>query len=216
MTKKLSFLTLFVLLFLSVFVRSAEAREGQFVMTSDEIKCVGSSIWQGSRYKVLGKCQGLVYPYKEKLDHYSFWIKPDSVAEPLRVGDVKKGIIDGTVSKTFSNIFLTAEETSSPYSPSGVYVISGGIEPFDFSEVTGDSEVDSEGVPAFLQVDDEVIEEPKLPGEEPEKTTTIAPTSEDGGFMSKLSGDGKSATMPIVVIVVLLVIIIGAVVTFRK
>ena len=111
-----------------------EAREGRIVLKNITVACEGISIWRDS-YRIFGRCSGLVYPYQERIDQYILWIVPDGEEAPRRVDNVEVGFFDGRTDRSFSRVFITAEEDSSPRSPSDLVIASAEVQPFDFSPV---------------------------------------------------------------------------------
>lgn len=129
-------LTALVALVLSIFVfaGSANAKEGHVTMSNSDVSCEAISLWKEGRYRVSGRCEGLVYPYATQYNYYVLWAKTDSRGEYTRVGEVVKGYFDGGIAESFSNLYITAETNNLPRKPSGKNVVSGSIKAFAFDK----------------------------------------------------------------------------------
>lgn len=128
-------LLLFILLglFILVSTKEVEASEGRFNLTG-QVSCEGISVWSQSRYQVLGRCDGLEYPYTEQVDEYVLWLTPEDGTPNRRIDNVDSGIFSGNTDKKISRIFITAETNSSPKTPSAYIVAEGRISGFNFDE----------------------------------------------------------------------------------
>lgn len=115
--------------------RYASAHEGRFTLTG-QVTCEGISVWRDQRYQILGRCEGLNYPYSEQIDEYNLWIAPVDATAPVRLGPVDKGIFQGSTNKQFNRIFITAESDGSSRTPSNLTIVDGNVKGFDFGEPT--------------------------------------------------------------------------------
>ncbi len=124
----------FIILGLFILTTSVvEAKEGRFSLTGSA-SCEGISIWDSSRYQISGRCENLAYPYSEQLDTYILWVRLDDGSEIKRIDTIDRGIIDGSFNTRYNSLFITAEEQSSPKTPSSFEIARGSIESFNFSE----------------------------------------------------------------------------------
>ncbi len=119
-----------VLLF---WVRPVEANEGRIVLKNGSVECEGVSVWKEGRYRIVGRCSGLVYPYSQKIDRYSLWVQQADGADTQLIDNVEVGFFEGSASKDFTRVFLTAESASSTRNPSDVVIAMAELLPFDFN-----------------------------------------------------------------------------------
>jgi hypothetical protein len=128
--------TAFVFVFLLLISNSeAFASEGRITMEG-KVTCEAISIWQRSRYQVSGRCHGLSYPYAESYDEYVLWATPADGTAVIKLDTVDEGIFAGSVNKKFNNLFITAETSQSPKTPSGIEITKGSVQGFTFKEPT--------------------------------------------------------------------------------
>lgn len=113
----------------------AVAKEGTVTLSSNDVKCEGISVWQSSNYKVTGRCQGLVYPFATQFEHYGLWARLAN-GNTVRVDDIDRGYFEGSVGGEITDIFITAESSSSPRRPSDKTIALGSVEAFDFGSKT--------------------------------------------------------------------------------
>lgn len=116
-----------------VFTGKVAANEGRLVLKNNSVTCEGISVWREERYRIIGRCSGLVYPYQEKLSRYLLWGQTGGDAPPVIVDNIEVGFFEGLVDKAFSQVFITAEQSSSPRQPSGFVIATGNVQPFDFA-----------------------------------------------------------------------------------
>lgn len=114
---------------------SASAREGTIQISNSDVSCEGVSVWRENTYRITGRCQGLVYPYETLNDHYVLWAQQDN-GTAVRVDDIDRGYFEGSVSDAFTNIYVTAESTSSPRRPGSIQIVGGSVKPFSFDTST--------------------------------------------------------------------------------
>lgn len=129
----LTALILAVLFFASASASPAHANEGRVSVRNGTVVCEGVSIWESDRYRVTGRCQGLVYPFAERLDRYMLWVVPDTGGSPVRIAEVEKGLFTGQTDQRFRSLRITAEEDNAPRAPSTTTVVEGDIARFDFA-----------------------------------------------------------------------------------
>lgn len=122
-----------VLLLLFHFSPRVEASEGTFTLVNNDVVCKGISVWDMSEYKVLGRCQGLVYPFAEGYTTYVLWALPVDSDRAIRIGEIENGIIDGHSDKAFNQLFVSPENATAPDRPSGAEVLRGSLSDFQFS-----------------------------------------------------------------------------------
>lgn len=109
------------------------ANEGRIDMASGNVSCEGVSVWESDRYHLVGRCQGLVYPYAERLDRYMLWVRPENGGNPARLEEVERGLFDAQTEVRFGSVFITAEEDNNPRQPGSTSVVSGDLSRFDFA-----------------------------------------------------------------------------------
>lgn len=189
-------------LFLVSIFRTAkvEAKEGNLTMANEDVTCQGVSVWQGSAYKVAGKCQGLVYPFATKQSHYVLWAKLDN-GNFLRIDDIDRGYFEGNVNAEFGSMLVTAEESSSPRRPGSTTVLSGKIEDFDFSGVKTTTAVEATPAPKAAAEGNGTMTVQNL---------TAASTSTTGSVISRIL---KSL---LVIVGVIILITVAASLLFRR
>jgi len=105
----------------------ALASEGVFKLDSvndSGASCYALSIFQTGRYKVNGTCRDLMTPYSAELNRYVLWAT-NAEGESVRIGEVKYGKIESSVSKKFVSLMVTAEEKSTARKPSEFVVARG-------------------------------------------------------------------------------------------
>jgi hypothetical protein len=122
-----------LLTFVFGFLSRVEANEGRIVLKNGQVVCEGLSIWQDDRYRIVGRCNGLVYPYQEKLDHYTIWVHPDGAKEPVKLDDIERGIFEGRIRQPFTSLFITADEDGSGREPGNVVIAASEVQRLDFA-----------------------------------------------------------------------------------
>src|SRR3989344_8474407 len=85
---------------------TVSAHEGRLVLKNSTVACEGVSIWR-EKYRIFGRCSGLVYPYQERINQYVLWIIPDGDDTPRRIDNVEGGFFDGQTDRSFSRVFIT-------------------------------------------------------------------------------------------------------------
>jgi len=127
------------LLFFSIFIvgvamfgQGVSANEGKFSIMQSSVDCEGISVWQSGAYQITGICSGLVYPYHDQLTGYALWVQPDTGGSPVRVTNIDRGILSGPVNTRFTGMFVTAESSVDPRSPSSYRIVTGNLTLFNF------------------------------------------------------------------------------------
>ncbi len=128
------------------------ANEGRIDLKNGAVACQGVSLWEGDRYRLVGRCQGLVYPYAERLDNYMLWVRPVSSSNPIRLREVEKGLFDAQTDQQFIGVIITAEEENNPRQPSTAVIVSGDIQPYDFRTAPAINAVQPDSVPDTVVV----------------------------------------------------------------
>lgn len=123
---------IFLVLGFLAFSAPVFANEGNITMQNGSVSCEAMSIWDSDRYRIVGKCQGLVYPFRDQLDRYFLWAIPET-GNPIRIDEVEKGLFDAQTDQRFRDVVITAEEDSSPREPGGNVIVSGSLQPYVFS-----------------------------------------------------------------------------------
>ncbi len=121
---------LMVLLF---WAKPVKANEGRIVLKNGSVECEGVSVWQESRYRIVGRCSGLVYPYQQKIANYLLWVQQTDGTATQLVDNVQVGFFEGWASKDFTQVLLTAEAESSSRTPSDIVIAQANLLPFDFN-----------------------------------------------------------------------------------
>lgn len=115
------------ILWLGLSVSEVVASEGVFKLDSvndSGASCYALSVFGSGRYKVNGTCRELMTPYSAELNRYVLWAINDE-GEGVRIGEVKYGKIEASVSKKFVSLMVTAEEKSTARKPSEFVVVKG-------------------------------------------------------------------------------------------
>lgn len=123
-----------IAMFCAFLAQPVFANEGRITGKNGTVTCEGVSVWDNVSYKIFGRCQGLTYPFAERLDRYSIWVVPDNGSTPKRVGEVNKGLFDVRSDERFSHVLISAEEGSNPRVPSSTVVVDAAVQAYDFSE----------------------------------------------------------------------------------
>lgn len=117
---------------LVVSVSSVSANEGRIRLSGSDVVCEGVSVWRRSNYRIVGRCQGLVYPFSTQMEYYTLWARMENGNE-VRLSDIDRGFFEGNTDSRFESVFVTAEGSSSPRRPSSNVIVSGDVSSFDFS-----------------------------------------------------------------------------------
>jgi len=140
--KKLYAITAFIIFLLSSYAFKANANEGIVELgnsNNTNSRCFAMSTQTGdsSNYKVLIQCTDLVYPIESNDRYYVLWASPsDTKEKTIRVGDLQYGNREFSVSKPFSNLFVTKEQKKHPKTPSKNKIMQGNIKPIAFLKAT--------------------------------------------------------------------------------
>ncbi len=135
---------------MSVSVSNVSAHEGLFVLKNSSVACEGLSIWREGRYRIFGRCAGLVYPYSERVNNYILWVR-DGVGAAKRIGSINLGYFDGQTNDVFTSALVSVEADSSPRQPGEIVIASGDLQPLDFeSGQTSASTVPSNPLPTRI------------------------------------------------------------------
>lgn len=160
--KKLSYILITLVAFLSLGIGQVKASEGEFVLRiSEESKavCVGSSVFLDGRYRVLLSCRGLEMAPDPVFNRYMVWTKEED-GKLRRLGEIKNGKLQGSSENAFIAVEVSLESKSSPLKPSEKMVMAGDVVAFEFG---GEMEEKEEAVlgDEVEQVDlnDDVVDE---------------------------------------------------------
>lgn len=137
------------------------AYEGHVEMQDENVSCKATSVWRENDYKVVGRCDGLVYPYQTKFEHYVIWAHEVESDSLVKLSEVDRGYFEGNMKNSFDRLVISAEENGTPRRPSDKIVIEGGLVRFSFDK----SEVEIK-TPAEVVSPAEVSEEPAAAGEQ--------------------------------------------------
>jgi hypothetical protein len=132
--KKLLIALLSLAVFVAVVSSKAQAFEGELTLSGADVSCKGSSVWHESRYRVIGRCEGLVYPYETQYEYYTLWAHDVSRDAYVRIDDVDRGYFEGDVNSAFDKLLITAETDGGPRRPSDKTVATGSINKFAFDK----------------------------------------------------------------------------------
>ena len=123
--------SLMLLAWLVVGVQTVKANEGRIVLESKGVRCEGVSVWRDGQYKIVGKCYGLQYPYKNEYDRYYLWVEDLKKETDVRVVEINRGYFEGFAFHKFKNVLVTAERESAPRRPSSYVVMDGDLKMFE-------------------------------------------------------------------------------------
>ena len=174
-------------------VGSAVAYEGTVELQSSSVACRATSVWNEERYKVIGKCDGLVYPYETQYEHYFLWAREVERNAYTKVGEIDRGYFEGNVGRSFDTLLITAEQDSNPRRPSEKEIVRGTVSRFAFDK----SEV---------EISEQV---------QPDADTAAAVTSQNGSTVGRVLGRILTAILTIVLIVIA-VVVVGSLVFRRR
>lgn len=181
------------------------AREGVVELSGSDVSCEGISLWKERNYRVTGRCQGLVYPYKTQYEHYVLWAKTDGNAEFVRVGEIDRGYFDGNVNSAFGTLAVTAETDGLPRRPSELQIASGTVSGFEFAKDEGGTAVESQTAPTAESA-----------GEEESMTVQGEAVGADSAGSTVGSVIGKIVRSLLVIIAVAVVLVVGTSLIFRR
>ncbi|MFC1647218.1 hypothetical protein ACFL1A_02955 [Patescibacteria group bacterium] len=203
----LSLLTPFVIftgIFLSI-ENHAYANEGKIELNTGSVSCQGISVWQDDRYRVVGRCQGLIYPYEERLDEYVIWVKLQEDDSYRHVDEIEYGFFEFQIDKRYTEVLVTAEENKSVKKPGDVIIIKGNMQPIGFGEsVIAKFEQSQSDQPQ----DEQVLVEP---------TITPTPTVDQKESTDKpFNIKDLSPTVIIIIVSVLVIIFLGVISFLRR
>ncbi len=197
----LSLVALFV--FLIVVAGKTLAYEGTADISGTGLSCKATSVWHETRYHVVGRCDGLVYPYQTQYGYYSIWAHDATRDTYTRVDDIDRGYFEGDVTNAFDKMIITAEQDGGPRRPSAYVVASGTVEKFAFdkSKVTAPAE------------------DTKVTTGTTNKTTTVQnSTASKTATTSSATGSvvGRIVTSLLVIILVIVGVVIAGSLLFRS
>lgn len=132
--KKLLIILLSLFVFVAASSSKSHAYEGELNLTGTSVACKGSSVWHESRYRVIGRCEGLVYPYETQYEYYTLWAHDVSRDAYVRIDDVDRGYFEGDMNSAFDKLLITAETDGGPRRPSDKTVATGSINKFSFDK----------------------------------------------------------------------------------
>lgn len=132
--KKLLIALLSIIVFGAAVVAKTSAFEGELNLSGTSVVCKGSSVWHESRYRVIGRCEGLVYPYETQYEYYTLWAHDAARDTYVRIDDVDRGYFEGDVNSAFDKILITAETDGGPRRPSDKTVATGSVDKFAFDK----------------------------------------------------------------------------------
>ncbi|MEI6691017.1 MAG: hypothetical protein WCL07_04720 [bacterium] len=119
---------------ISAVTTKAQAFEGQIDISGSGVSCKATSVWHESRYRVIGRCDGLVYPYQTQYEYYTIWAHDSSRNTYVRIDDIDRGYFEGDVTSTFDKVLISAEQDSGPRRPSSYTIATGTVAKFAFDK----------------------------------------------------------------------------------
>lgn len=176
-----------------------QATEGTVDLSGNGAICKLTSVWRESDYRVIGRCEGLVYPFQTQFEHYVVWARGVDRDVEFRVGEIDRGYFEGNVTDVFDRITITAEETGTPRKPSDKVVMQGDVVPFEFDE----SEMAATAEEAE-QIESEAVVVEETPGVD----------GAEGSSIGRVVGRIVTAILTIILVVIGLVIVSSLV--FRR
>jgi len=179
----------------------ALASEGVVNLSGNNAVCKITSVWKESDYKLIGRCEGLVYPYQTQYEHYVVWAHITERDANVRVGDIERGYFEGNLSDSFDKLLITAEQTGSPRRPSDKVIMEGNIEKFEFDKSETQTQENTETTSTAEETVTTVEQE--VPGVDGEKST-----------IGSVIGRIVTAILTIILVIVGLVIVSSLV--FRR
>lgn len=168
------------------------ASEGTINLSGNNAVCKITSVWKESDYRLIGRCEGLVYPYQTQYEHYVVWAHVISRDANIRVGDIERGYFDGSVSDGFDKLIISAEQSGSPRRPSDKIIMEANVEKFEFDR--SETAEAQEEEPAQEQVSSNTQDE-EVPGVDGEGSSL-----------------GRVVTRIVTAIITILLVIIGLVI----
>jgi hypothetical protein len=102
--------------------------------TNEDYRCFASSLIESNnKYDVAVNCVNLIFPANPpQVSYYILWATPLSGKNPIKIGDLGKGVARFEVGEAFSDLFVTLETDSRVRNPSRNIVMNGEIEPIKF------------------------------------------------------------------------------------
>lgn len=187
---------LIALFIVSGFVSNVGATEGSFDIKGSGVACKATSVWHESRYRVIGRCDGLVYPFQTAYEYYSVWAHNPVRNTYIHIDDVDRGYFEDSVTEPFDKILITAEQDASPRKPSTYQIAVGTVTKFAFDK--SDAEIPTEQVTA--------------------KTGTTMTVQGDTAKTASTAGSvvGKILKSFLVIVLVIVVIVVVGSLIFRK
>lgn len=174
------------------------AYEGDVEMSNSSISCKAISVWRENQYKLIGKCNGLVYPYETQYEHYYVWaheIERDSL---VRIGEIDRGYFEGNIKSSFDRLVVTAEESDNPRRPSEKEIVFGDVNEFSFDKV--------------LEVEEEIVEE------KPTSRVVQSGSDEEADEPTSTVGSvlGRIITALLAIVLIVIVIVVVGSLVFRR
>ena len=202
--KKLIFSLAAVIFGFVVLAGKAAAYEGNISMSGAGVSCKATSVWHESRYRVIGRCDGLVYPYQTQYEYYTVWAHDTARDSYVRIDDVDRGYFEGDMNSTFDRLMISAEQDSGPRRPSAYTIASGAVDKFSFDKSQTAAPVET----ATKTTTDTTTS----------KTMTVqnATTKATATATSAGSVIGRIITSLIVIILVVVAVVIVGSLLFRK
>jgi hypothetical protein len=134
---KLISIIVFVVLSFFVLTTNTKASEGTVDLVGNNTECLGMSVATNTTsFTILMRCANLVYPPTPDTVYYYVWVTGTD-GKTARLGDLDLGRALFKSSKPFSEMYVTTENQKNPSSPSSNIVMQGSIQPFVFSNITG-------------------------------------------------------------------------------
>jgi hypothetical protein len=112
----------------------AMANEGELVLrgtVANGPACKAASVYVRGSYQVLLTCRNLLTPYSAEITRYVAWYR-EGESRWNRLGVLENGKLSSQTNEAFTQIQITAEETSGPRTASDRVIVAGQLTEFDF------------------------------------------------------------------------------------
>ena len=140
-----------IILVFIIFSSDVFASEGFIKLENSEAstRCfVQSAMTGANQFSLVVSCRDLIYPPSEDMIHYGLWAEPLNGGSPAYLGTLGLGRRTAEVKLPFSSLFVTAELSDKPKSPSDRRILFGEVRSIEF---IGDFEKEIEKLEAKFE-----------------------------------------------------------------